>query len=52
MAKDPVCGMNIDEKKATVTSQYKGRTYYFCALACKKAFDANPKKQLRDTESH
>ncbi len=53
MAEDPVCGMNVDEKKATVTSQYKGRTYYFCVLVlCKKASDANPEKYLRDTESH
>ncbi len=48
MAKDPVCGMNVDEKKATATSQYKGKTYYFCAPGCKKAFDANPEKYLKD----
>jgi len=47
MAKDPVCGMECDEKKAPAKSQYKGKTYYFCALACKKAFDANPEKYLK-----
>jgi YHS domain-containing protein len=46
MAKDPVCGMSVDEKKALATSQYKGKTYYFCAEACKKSFDANPEKYL------
>jgi len=31
MAKDTVCGMDVDEKKADATSEYKGKTYYFCA---------------------
>lgn len=46
MAIDPVCKMVVDEKKPAATSQYKGKTYYFCAPACKKAFDANPEKFL------
>jgi len=44
MAKDPVCGMEIDEKKAAAKSQHGGKTYYFCAPGCKKAFDTNPAK--------
>ncbi len=40
MAKDPVCGMQVDEKKAASTSVYKGTTYYFCAAACKVAYRA------------
>ena len=31
MAKDPVCGMDVDEKKAAATSEYKKKNYYFCA---------------------
>ncbi len=46
MAKDPVCGMQVDEKKAAATSVYKGSTYYFCAPGCKKTFDAAPEKFL------
>ncbi len=46
MAKDPVCGMTVAEKKAAAKSEYKGKTYYFCAAGCKKAFDANPGKYL------
>ena len=42
MVKDPVCGMTIDEKKAAGTSEYQGKTYYFCAPGCKVKFDANP----------
>lgn len=44
MAKDPVCGMNVDEKTAKLKSEYKGKTYYFCAPSCKATFDKNPAK--------
>ena len=39
MAKDPVCGMNVDEKKAAVMVIYDGRTYYFCSAGCKATFE-------------
>jgi YHS domain-containing protein len=42
MAKDPVCGMMVDEKKAAGQSEYQGKTYYFCAPGCKAKFDSNP----------
>ena len=29
VAKDPVCGMTVDENKAAGKSEYQGRTYYF-----------------------
>ena len=44
MAKDPVCGMEVDEKSAPARSEHMGKTYYFCAPGCKKAFDENPAK--------
>jgi YHS domain-containing protein len=44
MAKDPVCGMNVDEKTAKLKSEYLGKTYYFCNKMCKATFDKNPKK--------
>ncbi len=47
MAKDPVCGMNVDEKKAAATSSYAGRTYYFCSPMCKAEFDKNPSKYAK-----
>ena len=31
MAKDLVCGMMVDEKRAAATVVYQGTTYYFCA---------------------
>jgi Cu+-exporting ATPase len=44
MVKDPVCGMNVDEKTATLKSEYAGKTYYFCSQSCKEVFEKNPKK--------
>ncbi len=46
MAIDPVCNMVVGEKKAAATSEYKGKKYYFCSVACKKAFDQKPEKYL------
>ena len=46
MAVDPVCKMQVDEKKAAATSVYKGKTYYFCAEGCKKTFDKSPEKYV------
>ncbi len=31
MAKDPVCGMPVDEETAKLKSEYEGKTYYFDA---------------------
>ena len=45
--KDPVCGMTIDPTKASGSSQYGGKTYFFCAPECKKEFDADPAKYAR-----
>ena len=42
MVKDPVCGMDVDPKKAEVTSIYKGETIYFCNPRCRERFNADP----------
>ncbi len=42
MAKDPVCGMILDEGKAAGTAAYSGKTYYFCSTACKVMFEKAP----------
>ena len=42
MQKDPVCGMQVDPRTAAAQSTYLGKTYYFCAEACKQQFDKNP----------
>jgi membrane fusion protein, copper/silver efflux system len=48
--KDPVCGMDVDEKRAAAAgrkSEYQGKTYYFCSDECKKSFDKDPRKYVR-----
>ena len=47
MVKDPICGMNVDEKTAKFKSTYEGKTYYFCNNACKVEFEKNPKKYAK-----
>ena len=48
MAKDPVCGMNVDENKAAGTAGYKGKTYYFCSSSCKAQFEKQPEKYVQN----
>lgn len=52
LVKDPVCGMEIDPKDAAGTSEYKGQTYYFCSLNCKKSFDKEPEKYVKPDHHH
>jgi len=47
MAVDPVCKMDVDEATAKFTSDYKGKTYYFCAPGCKKLFERDPEAYLK-----
>ncbi len=51
MAKDPICGMMVDEKTAKFKSDYQGKTYYFCAASCKNTFDKNPAKYAKGTST-
>lgn len=39
MAKDPVCGMFVDEKTATITRTIRGTKWYFCCETCAKTFE-------------
>ncbi len=47
MAIDPICKMQVDEKKAAAKSDFKGKTYFFCAPGCKKTFDKDPAKYVK-----
>ena len=52
MVKDPVCGMNVDEKTAALKSEYMGKTYYFCNQSCKVVFDKNPQRFAGQHSEH
>ncbi len=47
MAKDVVCGMEVDPKTAPAKTEHAGEIYYFCARGCKVAFDKDPEKYLK-----
>lgn len=44
MQTDPVCGMQVDDQKATAKSQFQGTNYYFCSDECKRKFDQQPQQ--------
>jgi YHS domain-containing protein len=47
MAKDPVCGMEVDEKQAAGKSEHQGKTYHFCSPGCKQRFDQDPDRYTK-----
>jgi len=46
MAKDPVCGMDVDTTKGKPTAEHDGRTYHFCCNGCRAKFVADPARYL------
>jgi YHS domain-containing protein len=46
LAKDPVCGMDVNEEQAELISEHKGAKYYFCSNICKENFDKDPEKYI------
>src|SRR5512136_486195 len=49
MAKDPVCGMEVDEA-TSIKKVIGGRTYYFCMESCMLRFE-DPEKELKDMKT-
>ncbi len=45
---DPICGMTVREGPNAITYEYKGETYYFCSPGCKREFERDPEKALRE----
>jgi len=44
LARDPVCGMQVDPHTAKHRAEHAGRTYYFCSAGCREKFIADPKR--------
>jgi Cu+-exporting ATPase len=40
MAKDPICGMYVDEKNPPFKTKIHDETYYFCSESCLRIFEA------------
>ncbi len=43
---DPVCGMDVTPETAAGSSDYHGRTYFFCSRHCVERFRAEPDRFL------
>jgi len=46
MAKDPICGMYVEEREDAIKSIRFGKTYYFCSESCKEQFE-KPEKEFK-----
>ena len=40
-AKDPICGMTVDEATA-LHAERDGKTFYFCSDSCQQKFQSAP----------
>jgi YHS domain-containing protein len=48
MAKDPVCGMEIDSEEMRFFTDYNDGMYYFCSAECKRSFDDHPDTYIQE----
>ena len=51
MAKDPICGMFVEEKHDSIKSTKEGRNYYFCSSQCLNEF-TQPEKELKKLKNY
>jgi xanthine dehydrogenase accessory factor len=45
-AKDPICGMTVDQTKAKYKAEFQGKMFYFCCAGCKQTFEQEPQRYL------
>jgi YHS domain-containing protein len=46
----PVCGMAMTVEEGTLAAEYDGEIYYFCNVADKDAFAADPEAYMAESE--
>ena len=53
MAKDPICGMMVDEA-TPLKAERDGQTFYFCSEHCREKFlaEAKPASSGMDAHAH
>ena len=51
IAKDPVCGMEVDTATSLLSYEYEGTTYWFCGKGCLLEFKDDPEKGLAEDYS-
>ena len=47
LARDPVCGMEVDAEKIEHHAEHGGQAYYFCSAGCRTKFVAEPSRYLK-----
>ncbi|HEU4568445.1 MAG TPA: permease [Marmoricola sp.] len=50
-AKDPVCGMQVEQANPGATAEHEGRTVYFCSDRCRDRFLADPERYLTSPDA-
>jgi Cu+-exporting ATPase len=51
MARDPICGMEVDERSA-LHAERNGQTFYFCSDHCRTTFLKEPNSPPKHTTTH
>ena len=51
MARDPVCGMDVDPATAAAHREHKGQSYHFCSVNCVGQFDADPQRFVQRSQA-
>jgi Cu+-exporting ATPase len=46
VAKDPVCGMDVDTETSKLSLEHDGTTYWFCGKGCLLEFKDDPETYL------
>jgi heavy metal translocating P-type ATPase len=49
LAKDPICGMTVDPKKAVAKIDHAGQSHYFCSKGCAQRFAQSSEKYVAAT---
>jgi P-type Cu+ transporter len=50
VARDPVCGMQVDPATSKHRFDHRGESFHFCSAGCRTKFAANPGKYLTKSE--
>jgi YHS domain-containing protein len=46
IAKDPVCGMDVNTETSQLSLEHEGTVYWFCGKGCLLEFRDDPEKYL------
>jgi Cu+-exporting ATPase len=52
--RDPVCGMDVEERAAAAAWEHAGTVYLFCSVGCMRRFRDDPEHflSLTDDQRH